>query len=503
MKRLFYAVISFVIASHSTLFAGNILNSVRISYTITEDQVRFIDEHFDYVMTPILSHQVRSAIHKPKLILYRSIQGTWTNFNQFDWEHINSCENMFCHSDSADQSPKTRIRTRWDSWLMDGNDLVDSTAADALNHWVNYYAVTASSQVHAYNYDGLFIDSAGHKLSQRAVYGVMPWDYSPETWRDGRYAALNFIKSYLPDKIVIFNGLHSDNGADSSLSFTDGGMWEDFVYDADNGTYKGEQKWWNAIQCMEKNKNRAKLVLVVKKPGLIDDIQARLFSVASYLLVSSPNVVLSLSDYAHNTSLQYYPEYEISLGNALGSFAMNSDSLFVRRFEKGLVAVNPYSSVTRVLTLQKDGYKILPVGGGFVDSTGAWEGLLRYEKISGKVNIPPISALILQDDVATHVGEPDAPVNDFELEQNYPNPFNPSTTIRYKLLKPSRVVLNIYDLRGRKVRTLVEGQQGTGLHAVLWEGRDWQGREVASGIYLYEIQIGQKVKQTRQMLLLR
>jgi len=217
--------------------AQQIFKGVRVSYSITDEQVDFINTHFDFVLTPFLSNQIRESFQKPELFLYRSIQGTWTDFNQFDWNHINSNENMFCHSDSADQSQSTRILTIWDSWLMDGKDLVDSLAADAMNHWVNYYAVTASDQVHTYDYDGLFIDSAGHKLGEGAVNGIMPWDYSPDTWRDGRYAALSFIKTYLPDKKVIFNGLHSGNGADSSLSLTDGGMWEDFVYDINDGSY--------------------------------------------------------------------------------------------------------------------------------------------------------------------------------------------------------------------------------------------------------------------------
>ena len=47
---------------------------------------------------------------------------------------------------------------------MNGTDLVDKNNSDVLNHWINYYAVTASEQVHGFDYDGLFIDSASHKF---------------------------------------------------------------------------------------------------------------------------------------------------------------------------------------------------------------------------------------------------------------------------------------------------------------------------------------------------
>ncbi len=503
MKQLL-TFLSLLLFMNIAAQAGNILKGVRISYNITDDQIHFIDNHFDYVMTPFLSEKIRQSIQKPKLLLYRSIQGTWEGFDQFDWAHIDSNENMFCHSDSANQSRETRILTRWNSWLMDGNDLVDSTSADAMNRWVNYYAVTASSQVYSYDYDGLFIDSAGHKLGESAVFGIMPWDYSPDAWRDGRYAALQFIKSYLPDKTVIFNGLHSDNGADSSLSLTDGGMWEDFVYDVDNGTYKGEKKWWDAIQCMQNNHDDSYLVLVVKKPGLTGDIQARIFSVASYLLISNENVVLSLSDWDNHTSLQYYPEFEISLGEPLGDFFMREDSLFIREFEQGTVMVNPSASATRTYNLTADYYKIVPIDGGFVDASGNYDGYLSYEKISGEIEIPPVSGLILKDSLATTVEKNiSAQIRGFELSQNYPNPFNPETVIKYQLPVASKLTIKIYNILGNEIRTLVDGKQPAGSHSAIWDGRNNSGKSVSSGIYFYRIIVNDEFKQTKRMLLMK
>ncbi len=90
---------------------------------------------------------------------------------------------------------------------MNPNDLVDRDAYDALDHWVNYYALTASEQVNNFDYEGLFIDSAGHRLWSGAVYGMLPEGYNNVNWRKDRSEALKFIKSYLPDKMVIFNGL--------------------------------------------------------------------------------------------------------------------------------------------------------------------------------------------------------------------------------------------------------------------------------------------------------
>ncbi|MCI0694755.1 pre-peptidase C-terminal domain-containing protein [candidate division KSB1 bacterium] len=78
-------------------------------------------------------------------------------------------------------------------------------------------------------------------------------------------------------------------------------------------------------------------------------------------------------------------------------------------------------------------------------------------------------------------------VTDYELSQNYPNPFNPSTKIRFALPVSGKVKLEIYDLLGNTVRTLVSKEMSAGRHEVLWDGRNQNGHTVAVGIYLYRI----------------
>ena len=74
---------------------------------------------------------------------------------------------------------------------------------------------------------------------------------------------------------------------------------------------------------------------------------------------------------------------------------------------------------------------------------------------------------------------------EYTLQQNYPNPFNPSTTIKYTLPKESNVQLSIYDITGREVRTLVTVNQVVGYKEVLWNGKDNNGSQVSSGIYIF------------------
>lgn len=83
-----------------------------------------------------------------------------------------------------------------------------------------------------------------------------------------------------------------------------------------------------------------------------------------------------------------------------------------------------------------------------------------------------------------------------------PNPFNPSTSIRFELERASEVRLRIYDARGARVRTLVSGRRGPGVHRVQWDGRDEEGRSTASGVYLAELRAAGE-QRVRKLALVR
>jgi hypothetical protein len=94
-------------------------------------------------------------------------------------------------------------------------------------------------------------------------------------------------------------------------------------------------------------------------------------------------------------------------------------------------------------------------------------------------------------------GEPLYPVVDYYLYQNYPNPFNASTLIRYELPDQNLITIKIYDLLGREIKTLINDFKLAGRYEV-----EFDGSNLASGIYFYKIQAGEFV-QTRKMVLLK
>jgi hypothetical protein len=90
----------------------------------------------------------------------------------------------------------------------------------------------------------------------------------------------------------------------------------------------------------------------------------------------------------------------------------------------------------------------------------------------------------------------------FAIHQNYPNPFNPTTQIRYDLPEDALVSINIYDLMGRSIRSLVNTTQSAGYRSIQWDATNNLGEPVSAGMYIYMIQAGE-FKQTKKMVLLK
>ncbi len=99
---------------------------------------------------------------------------------------------------------------------------------------------------------------------------------------------------------------------------------------------------------------------------------------------------------------------------------------------------------------------------------------------------------------------------DFSLSQNYPNPFNPETQIRFALPISAIVTINVYDIRGRVIKTLLDlNFKPSGIHTVIWDGRNKEGSIISSGMYFYRIlaqpQNGERKSyvQTKKLIFLK
>ena len=114
----------------------------------------------------------------------------------------------------------------------------------------------------------------------------------------------------------------------------------------------------------------------------------------------------------------------------------------------------------------------------------------------------------LHDILAFLGGSPAPPtatraIHSNSLAQNYPNPFNPQTTIAFSLKARSHVRIDVFDVTGAHVRTLLDDTRAAGSYSdVRWDGQDRSGREVASGVYFYKLR-SHEYSQTRKMVLLK
>ncbi|HEU4334752.1 MAG TPA: FG-GAP-like repeat-containing protein, partial [Candidatus Eisenbacteria bacterium] len=102
--------------------------------------------------------------------------------------------------------------------------------------------------------------------------------------------------------------------------------------------------------------------------------------------------------------------------------------------------------------------------------------------------------------VITAVDAPAPGVGRAMLRQNHPNPFNPRTTIRYSVPRAERARLAVFDVNGRLVTTLRDGPMSAGEHEVEWDGRNAQGAQVASGVYLYRLSTESGAAESRKMV---
>lgn len=134
-----------------------------------------------------------------------------------------------------------------------------------------------------------------------------------------------------------------------------------------------------------------------------------------------------------------------------------------------------------------------PVGGS--SKLGLLDGVTGFapDFVSGTITYGDPTGL---DDVAEEIP------TTFALKQNYPNPFNPETIIEFALPVEQTVTLEIYNILGRRVRTLINGYREAGIHTVAWDGTDDRNADVPSGVYFYRLNAG-IFTRTNKMTLIR
>ena len=135
-----------------------------------------------------------------------------------------------------------------------------------------------------------------------------------------------------------------------------------------------------------------------------------------------------------------------------------------------------------------------------------WEGLPTIESLNdpdrNTMYVDWVRSWELAPGEASNVKTEEQMPKQLLLFPNYPNPFNPETSISFDLPFESNIDLSVFNMRGRKIRSLLRGHQTDGLCTTLWDGRNDSGAEMPSGLYFCALQTGES-KQTRKMALVR
>ncbi|RMF59440.1 MAG: T9SS C-terminal target domain-containing protein [Calditrichaeota bacterium] len=194
-----------------------------------------------------------------------------------------------------------------------------------------------------------------------------------------------------------------------------------------------------------------------------------------------------------------YPDLAIGMPNMFGSNGLVHIRLGGNSgFDENYIIMEPDPPVTsrfgsgiiNIGDLDGNGVSDVLIGAPFYTTGRGWGKLHYYSGdstlISSTLGIQQINSEI---------------PNSFQLNQNYPNPFNPTTTIEFHLSNSARVRLEIFNTLGQRIRELVNGFRIAGVYQITWDGTSDNGQSVASGIYLYRLQVGD-FTQCQKMLLI-
>ncbi|TFH61460.1 MAG: T9SS type A sorting domain-containing protein, partial [Candidatus Zixiibacteriota bacterium] len=159
--------------------------------------------------------------------------------------------------------------------------------------------------------------------------------------------------------------------------------------------------------------------------------------------------------------------------------------------EGALVAVMNGDSIVAQLQTDGDGIAVIPIKYNLADTFTVIAYKAGFATAAKQLN--PQLVLGTDDDVALP--------RQFTLYQNYPNPFNPSTIIAFEVDRPATVTLEIYNILGEKVKTVMHSQMAAGRHQVEWDGSSDAGQPVSSGIYFAKLQMDDHGKTIKMCLM--
>lgn len=232
------------------------------------------------------------------------------------------------------------------------------------------------------------------------------------------------------------------------------------------------------------------------QPQLVQRLYIPAGGYAHNVWTNTSNTLMATTEETPGKTVKFWDISDLNNISLLGEY-LGGSSLAHNVFLLGHYAyISHYESGLKIVDISDP---TSPVEAGFYDTypqgegpnfNGAW-GTYPYTE-NGMIFISDFTSgltIVTFDTQAVGITEPEQTVpGEFSLEQNFPNPFNPSTSITYQLPKMTHIKLQVFNVLGQEIRTLVNTIQGAGRYEVTWNGRNTQGISVPAGIYIYRLQ---------------
>jgi len=236
----------------------------------------------------------------------------------------------------------------------------------------------------------------------------------------------------------------------------------------------------------------------------------RFYGFDSVKTLVSPGVFINESAFDNYWGFRFDPNNNSgTLESWDGDLTNNAGGLTGDQFNYSAVALSPVlpnSGSMLVFSVQFEGIvgndntagTFCVDSGNFVNNTYDW----LLDSVPNIVGFDPVCWVVMMGPTAVGDKPGDILPKEFSLSQNHPNPFNPSTIIDFALPTRADVSINIYNVLGQKIKTLVNKEYNAGYYKETWDGTVENGALAASGIYFYKIDAGE-FTATKKMILLK
>jgi len=321
-----------------------------------------------------------------------------------------------------------------------------------------------------------FNDSTDNTLSDASGNLIYQSDI---TYRDGH---VNIIRTQLLIGDINLNGIPFEIG--------DAVRFANFLSDPVNFPFNAQQYANSDVNQDGIPATIADLVyllrIIVEGPSLA----GKIFSV---------NSEVKLEVQKQENSFSVYTNSGANLGGGLFVFEHQPHSAVAVIFTEALADMDKLykdeEGVLRILIYSQVG-KIIPLGENLLFTVQTETGDLNIKQV--EFSNDSGNLVKTTTNKTSSIAVPDK----FTLDQNYPNPFNLETKISFSLTEDATVSLKIYNIKGQLVKTLVQERKPAGFYTISWNGTNQKGETVASGVYLYRLNVGEK-SFTKKMSLLK